>query len=345
MRVTIRHVAEEAGVSAMTVSNVLRGQDTRMCAETRQRVVDVAQRLNYLPVSPPASQKRHVETRILTFVPEHHEVIGHPLDLFTYEGLAEGARKHGYDLLTMLREGRDPVLDSDEVRFVDRRSDGFIFIASREGKWRRALDIVSRHRIPAVVCFRRNAPDGVAWVDVDNNLVMQQMVEYFVKCGHKRIGYLAGPSDNFDEKQRQSAWVQAMWKHGIELHRDLVIPGTLGDGEFVLHPEAAATVRRLGVTAVACFNDPLALSLWDALESQGVKVPDDVSLIGVDNRVEAEPRGLTTVCHLCAEVGRLAMEAWIELKNGGEPAACCKVAPVHLIARQSVRQLNPSSTR
>ena len=316
-----------------------------MCAETRQRVVEAVQRLNYLPVSPPASQKRHVETRIVTFVPEHFDVNEHPLDLFTYEGLAEGARKHGYDLLTMLREGHDPVLNSDEARFVDRRSDGFIFVASREGKWRRALDIVSKHRIPSVVCFRRNAPQGVAWVDVDNNLVMQQMVEHFVKCGHKRIAYLSGPADNFDEKQRQAAWVQTMWKHRMEICQELVIRGTSGDGEFVLHPQAAATVRRLGVTAVACFNDPLALALWDALESQGMRVPDDVSLIGVDNRVEAEPRGLTTVCHSCSEVGRLAMDAYVELKNGGEAAACCKMAPVHIIVRQSVRPLNLSSTR
>ncbi len=345
MRVTIRSVAEEAGVSAMTVSNVLRGQDMRMRTETRQRVIEAAQRLNYLPVSPPASQKRHMETRIITLVPEHYGVSEHPLDLFTYEGLAEGARKHGYDLMTMLREGCDPVLNSDEVRFVDRRSDGFIFIASREGKWRRALDIVSQHGIPSVVCYRRNAPAGVAWVDVDNNLVMQQMVEHFVQRGHRRIAYLSGPADNFDEKQRQSAWVQAMWKHGIELRQEFLIPGTTEGGEFVLHPQAAETVRRLGVTAVACFNDPLALSLWDALEAQGVRVPTDVSLIGVDNRREAEPRGLTTVCHLCSEIGRLAIDAWIELKNGGEAAACCKVAPVHLIVRQSVHTLNSSSTR
>lgn len=322
----------------MTVSNVLRGQDSRMAAETRERVLEAAQRLNYLPVSPPTSQNRRVETRIVTLVPEHHSN-QHPLDLYTYEGVCEGASKHGYDVLTMRREGHDPVLKSDEIRFVDRRSDGFIFIASREGKWRRALDIVSNHRIPSVVCFRRDAPEGVAWVDVDNESVMQQMVDHFVKCGHKRIAYLSGPADNFDEKQRQSAWVQEMWNHELELQREFVVPGTAGEGEFVLHPDAATTIRRLGVTAVACFNDPLALALWEALEAQGVRVPDDISLIGADNRIEADKRGLTTVAHLCSEVGRLAMDAWVELKNGAEAASCSKLAPGYLIERASVRSL------
>lgn len=322
----------------MTVSNVLRGQDSRMAAETRERVLEAAQRLNYLPVSPPTSQNRRVETHIVTLVPEH-PIEQHPIDLYTYEGVCEGASKHGYDVLTMRREGNDPVLQSDEIRFVDRRSDGFIFIASREGKWRRALDIVSRHGIPSVVCFRREAPEGVAWVDVDNESVMEQMVDHFVKCGHKRIAYLSGPADNFDEKQRQRAWVQEMWKHELELHRDFVVPGTAGEGEFALHPEAASMIRQLGATAVACFNDPLALALWEALEAQGVSVPNDISLIGADNRVEADKSGLTTVAHLCSEVGRLAMDAWIELKSGAEAASCSRLAPGYLIERHSVKSL------
>lgn len=345
MRVTIRTVAEEAGVSAMTVSNVLRGQDSRMCDETRQRVIETAERLNYLPVSPPSSQNRLVETRIVTLVPEHHDEHEHPLDLFTYKGLVEGARAHGYDVLTMAREGRDPVLKSDAIRFLDRRSDGFIFIASREGKWRRALEIVSQHCIPSVVCFRRDMRECVAWVDVDNTSVMQQMIAHFVKCGHTRIAYLSGPADNFDEQQRQAAWVQVMWKHGLELQQSFVVRGTADEGEFVLHPDAAETVRRLGVTAVACFNDPLALSLWEALEAQGVRVPEDISLIGVDDRPESAPRGLTSLAHSCYDVGRLAMDAWVELKKGGEAAACCKEAPVTFVERRSVRQLNQSSTR
>ena len=345
MRVTIRSVAEEAGVSAMTVSNVLRGQDARMGTETRRRVVEAAERLNYLPVNPPAAQNRLVETRIVTLVPEHHDMSEHPLDLLTYKGVVESARSYGYNVLTMLREGRDPVLKSDAIRFVDRRSDGFIFIASREGKWRRALDIVSQHGIPSVVCFRSDAPEGVAWVDVDNVSVMQQVVEHFVRCGHTRIAYLSGPADNYNEQQRRTAWEKAMCEHNLEPSRELVVAGTSPKGEFVLHSDAAATVRRLGVTAVACFNDPLALSLWEELESQGVRVPNDISLIGVDDRPDAEPRGLTTVAHSCSDIGHLAMDAWVELLKGSEAFACCKKAPATFIARHSVRQLHSSSTR
>lgn len=339
MRATIRRVAEEAGVSAVTVSNVLRGIDSRASAETRERVLDAAQRLNYLPVSPPTSQNREAHTRIVTLVPEHPDLTHYELDLLTYEGIIEGARKHGYDVLTLVRTEHDRVLEREETRFLDRRSDGFIFAVSTQGQWDRALDMVAKHRIPSVVCYRRDAPQGVAWVDVDNEAVMQQAVAHLAGRGHKRIAYLAGPPDNFHESERQRAWVEAMWKHGLEPRQKFVVQGA--GPRFIEDSAAIASVAGLGVTAVACFNDTLALSLWDALEAQGLRVPGDISLIGVDNRPEAAARGLTSIAHSFREVGRLAMDAWVELRNGGEAAACSKLAPVELVSRASVRALNP----
>jgi LacI family transcriptional regulator len=338
MRATIRRVAEEAGVSAVTVSNVLRGIDSRASAQTRERVLEAAQRLNYLPVGPPTSQNRVNETRIVTLVPEHLDLTHYELDLFTYEGIIEGARKHGYDVLTMVRTEHDRVLEREEMRFLDRRSDGFIFAVSTRGRWEASLDIVARHGIPAVVCYRRDTPQGVAWVDMDNDAVMEQVVEHLAARGHKRIAYLSGPSDNFDEGERQRAWVEAMTRHGLEPRGERIVRGTVG--RYVLHPQAAATVRALDVTAVACFNDTLALALWDALELQGLSVPRDISLLGVDDRPEAAVRGLSSVSHSFLEVGRLAMDAWVELKNGGDAAACSKLAPVELVPRASVRFLN-----
>ncbi len=342
MRATLSRVAQQAGVSKVTVSNVLRGVENRASAETRDRVLEAARSLNYLPVNPPSSQNRHIETRIVTMVPEYRDIRHSELDLFTYEGIVEGAREHGYDVLTMVRNEREQSPRREKLRYLDRRSDGFIFI-SAIGQWIRAFDIVSQYKIPSVVCYRRDTPDGVAWVDVDNDDIMKQSVEYLVRNGHRRIAYLSGPPNNFDEKQRLCAWKAALQHHRLEARDEWVVQGA---GEnYVRNPQAIASVSRLGVSAVLCFNDTLALELWDEMEAQGLNVPRDLSLIGIDNRPEAVARGLTSVAHSFAQVGRLAMDAWIELRNGGEAAACCKVAPVQLMARQSVRPLNLSSTR
>jgi DNA-binding LacI/PurR family transcriptional regulator len=339
MRATIRQVADKAGVSRATVSNVLRGVESRASQETRNRVLEAAQHLQYLPVRPPTAQNRHIETRIVTLVPEHHDITHHELDLYTYEGVVEGARKHGFDVLTMVRDDDEWGLGREEIRYLDRRSDGFIFAVSLSGQWESAVATLAQNRIPSVVCYSRDVPEGIAWVDVDNSGAMHQAVEHLVQNGHTRIAYLAGPPNNFDAKQRRDDWIAAMQEKGLAVDEQFIVQGSKAG--YVKDTAAIASVGSLGVTAVICFNDTLALALWDALEEQGLKVPQDISIIGVDNRPEAAERDLTSIAHSFADVGRLAMDAWVELKNGGDVATCCKVAPVSLVPRGSVRNLVP----
>ena len=338
MRATIRQIAAEAGVSNVTVSNVLRGLGGRASEETRERVLAAARKLNYIPVKPPTAQNRHVETRVVTLVPEHHDVRHYDLDLFTYQGIIEGARHHSYSVLTMVqneaeRDGHEP------LRFLDRSSDGFIFTVSLQEQWARVLDVVAHNKVPCVVCYNREVPDGVAWVDVDNRAAMRAAVEHLAERGHERIAFVAGPPDNFDATQRRNEWTRAMKQRGLSTA--FVVQGARAG--YLIDTNALDAATRLDITAAICFNDTLALALWEAAVAQGKSVPDDLSLIGMDNRAEAQQRGLTSVAHSFADVGRLAMNAWVELKAGAPSADCCKLAPVQLIPRRSVRVLNGAS--
>ena len=337
MRATIRQIAIEAGVSNVTVSNVLRGLESRASAETRARVVAAARKLNYIPVKPPTAQNRHVETRVVTLVPEHHDVRHPDLDLFTYQGVVEGARHHGYSVLTLVqredeRDGREP------LRFLDRSSDGFIFTVSLQEQWARVLDIVAHNKVPSVVCYNRQVPDGVAWVDVDNRAAMRGAVEHLAERGHERIAFVAGPPDNFDAAERLREWNAAMRE--AELSTEFLVQGARAGYVTDTAALTGLVAATSGVTAAICFNDTLALALWDAVEAQGKNVPADLSIIGMDNRAEAAERGLSSIAHSFVDVGRLAMDAWIELKAGAPSAACCKLAPVHLVPRRSVSAPN-----
>ncbi len=338
MRATIRQIALEAGVSNVTVSNVLRGLESRASLETRERVLAAARALNYIPVRPPTAQNRHVETRIVTLVPEHHDVRHPDLDLFTYQGVVESARHHGYSVLTMVRGENDGREGSESLRFLDRSSDGFIFTVSLQEQWARVLDVITHNRVPCVVCYNRQVPEGVAWVGVDNRDAMRQAVKHLVECGHTRIAFVAGPPDNFDAIERRREWKAAMLEHGLDASERFIVQGA-HEG-YVRDDEALASVTRLGVSAAVCFNDTLALALWDLVQEQGMSVPRDLSIIGMDNRLEAQERGLTSLAHSFIDVGRLAMDAWVELRNGAKAATCSKSAPVRLMARRSVRPLN-----
>jgi len=340
MRATIRQIASEAGVSNVTVSNVLRGLDSRASQETRERVLRAAEKLNYIPVKPPTTQNYHIETRVVTLVPEHHDVRHYDLDLFTYQGIIEGARHHGYSVLTMVQHEEDRIDGREALRFLDRSSDGFIFTVSLRDQWNRVLDVVAQNQVPSVVCYNREVPEGVAWVDVDNSAAMHQAVAHLVANGHTRIAFVAGPPDNFDASERYREWLVAMHEHNLAVSEDFIVQGAY-EG-YVTNAEALASVTHLSVTAAVCFNDTLALALWDVVEAQGLCVPYDLSIIGMDNRPEAEARGLSSLAHSFIDIGRLAMDAWIELKGGQEACHCNKLAPVHLVERRSVRSL-PSS--
>lgn len=338
MRSTIRNVAEEAGVSIATVSMVLRGIEGRTTQETRDRVRDVAQRLSYTPVKPPTSQNRPLETGIVTLVPEHMEMEKHDLHMLTYRGVVSVARQYGYDVLTSVGHESQRFTEQEKARYLDRRTDGFIFAVSYQGAWERALQLLPEYKVPTVACFRPEAPTGVAAVGVDNVCAVRIAVEHLIERGHRRIAYLCGPPDNFDEKVRRAAWIRVMQEHGLNVSDQLIVPGS--GSRHHLNTKAIASVGHLGVTAVVCYNDAEALLLWETLESQGLKVPDDISLIGIDDNPIAAPRNLTTIAHSFMEIGRLAMEAWIELKNGGEACDCYKLAPVKLISRASIRDLS-----
>ncbi|RYG69051.1 LacI family transcriptional regulator [bacterium] len=337
MRSTIRNVAEEAGVSRTTVSMVLRGIHGHTTPETRARVLEAASRLDYMPVSPPTSQNRPIDTRIVTLVPSYHDMKTNGLDMFTYQGIVSSARDHGYSVLTLIGHETHRHSVEDKKRYLDRHSDGFIFVAPNQGDWDQALELVSKQAIPAVICYGRHSPSGIPFIDVDNESAMFGAVDHLVQAGHRRIAYLGRTTENSNEVERRSSWSRSMREHGLDGDDRFIvqIPGSKHPG----NEAKLASLLALGVTAVVCFNDEFALMLWAYIEAHGLKVPQDISIIGIDNTAEGMHRGLTSISHSFNEVGRLAMETWVELKNGGDADSASKLTPVELKSRTSVRFL------
>ena len=106
--------------------------------------------------------------------------------------------------------------------------------------------------------------------------------------------------------------------------------------DWRLEPSVVEEIRTHGATGVVCVNDLVALQLWSVAEAAGLRIPEDLSLTGVDNSPEAELRGLTSVNFGYEEVGYLAVEAWVQRMAGASAAACSRVVPVYLHERRSV---------
>ena len=313
----------------MTVSRVLNGNDSGFSNETRERVLKVVRELEYVPVAQPVTQSRNFETRVigLHFVGTHFEGLwGQP----TFFGFREAAQRLDYDLLVHTRARPDWMGDQEEMQFLDRRSDGLIFIAPNEQ--RQLLETLVKRKLPVVACYMGDVPPGVPWIVVDNRDAMAQAVQCLHEKGHERILHLTALPWRSDFQARAAGYEHAMQARGLE-------PVVLTMEQWP-SPQVARylvqTIKQHRITAVVGHNDASAIFAWDVAQANGLRVPEDLSVIGMDDLAKPAQRGLTSVHFSCEEVGRRALEAVVELIQGRDYHSEKCIVPVELVERSSV---------
>lgn len=337
MRSNIRQVAERAGVSRTTVSNVLLGRHDIVAPDKCRLVMEAVRELDYVPVRP-TLQNRHTETRVVALPVDEPRKIGWGINSGTYMGMCESAMSHGYDVLMLLRPDPDWATESSQVQFLDRRSDGIVFASPIIGESQATFKTLVKHEIPTVVCYRRDLPNGIAWVDPDNKGIMFQAVEHLVQMGHTKIAHLSEDQQRlFDNLERRRYFQEAMCHYGLSEWANTIVAAPT----YSVTPDVVEQIMSLGVTAVTCHNDLLALNLWTTMESMGLSVPDDLSIVGVDG-LEAEERGLTSVEFSFSDVGRKAVDGLVARIQGAPVNQCCHIIPGQLRARRSVKNLAAS---
>ncbi len=342
MRASIQDVARRASVSAMTVSNVLRRRSGSVSEGTRLRVLEALQELNYIPVRS-ASQNRHIETNVIgvIFLQDMHGFVGEQ----TFWGMSARAREKDQDLLVILRSQPEWMAPDVSAQFLDRRCDGYIIIGSYQP---RLSAMLAAHQVPVVECYSVHPPPGVARVTCDDRGAIRQAVELLWQRGHRRIAHLGGPIGDVEADLRADTFCAAM--------EEKTVMDEKGDAEFgpIMArgnhwgsadpanrptPEARAlvdTILEAKVTAVVCASDGLALDLWQAAMDQGLRVPQDLSITGLDNVQEGRSKGLTSVDTSFYRIGQTAVTALLSLVRGMAPEEAGAVVPAKLIERASV---------
>lgn len=335
-RASIHHVAARAGVSPMTVSNVIRNRTDQMGEETRRRVLEAIKDLDYVPVRT-TMQNRHVETRVIGVVFNHDlkGFVGH----FTFDGMTDRAKEIDYDLLMFLRPIPEWIRPGTANQFLDRRCDGFIFVGSPAAGLTESL---IKHGIPVVECFNYTDVPGSAYVVPDNASAMAMAVHYLYSKGHRRIAHLGGPVESTEANVRCESFLRTVSELGIPECRDCCIQA--GDWfvdnyteESFAGPKAVCDqILDWKPTAVVCANDFLALGLWSAAEKRGMRVPKDLSITGMDNTNNSVARGLTTIKIAFEVIGRTAMDAIAGILRGESPSEVTRQIPVEIVERSTV---------
>lgn len=333
-RITSQKVAERAGVSRTTVSFVLNDVDAQISPETRQRVLQAAHELGYVPDAAArslASGRTHILGLIICQPPDHITI-----DAYIHQviyGLSEAGRQRGFRVLL---EAVEDVSQPDAYIHLVRakRIDGILLSGPRSDD--NQLPALIADGFPIVLLGRLNHK-LVSFVDIDNEAAACHAVTHLVQLGHRRIGCITnGPLAYTSATERLSGYRQALCQTDLPEDEALV-----GYGEF--EPESgyramqALLALPLPPTAVFVASDVVAYGAMAAIRDAGRRIPEDLAIVGFDDvpmsRYFNPP--LTTVRLPAVEQGRRGGELLIDLIEGKPGAESRQVLPTQLVVRQS----------
>lgn len=312
----------------MTVSRVLRGQGG---SQFEEQVLAAVRALDYMPVRS-AIQNRHVKTNVIGALLDAEFVLDSAIGRQTFDGLRRAAFEANYDLLLLHPQQHLP-LERRKIPFLDRRCDGFIFVVPAENA--EILELLVKHDFPAVTCYSTDVPGGVAAVVPENIAAVKQAVGLLRARGHRRIAFWSARLRHSDARERLETYEREMLGHNLE---PIIFDATFDadeNQEIAAQSVLDAVIAR-DVSAVLCHNDARALALWDAALERGLRVPHDLSLVGIDDMPEAAARGLTTFVNPFFDIGWNATQSLLEMFGGETAQSASKRLAMPIVERESV---------
>ncbi|GGJ70665.1 LacI family DNA-binding transcriptional regulator [Deinococcus aquiradiocola] len=331
--VTINDVARRAGVSVMTVSNVVNGK-TSVRPTTRQRVLDAIEATGYR-VNPMARALAGGRNRLLSVIAPQLNL---PYVSEVLQGATQAAERLGYDLVVMMIGERN----TSDLSVMSRLSAGALLIQpSRRGRVRRL------HLPQHVVSV--DGPSDLPLV-VDNYGGARQAMQHLLALGHTRIGFVSGlHSENIlsgdtpeaqlwdrdDASERLRGYHDSMALAGLDVPQ-----GYVQHGDYLKESGEVAVRALLALprppTALFVSGDAMALGAMHVAQDLGLHVPQDLSIVGFDDLpiAAASRPGLTTVRQPLQHMGETAVQMLIDLVDG-QPVTLPPPFPTELAVRES----------
>ncbi len=317
MAISIKDIARLAGVSHSTVSRALRGSSL-IPAITASRIQQIANELGY---SASAIGRGLVQGRteaigvVVTSIAD-------PFNGEIVEGLEEFANQHGYSVILATSQAT-PKREIAVVKgFQSRRVDGIIVASSRVGS--SYSQLLADTRIPVVLLNNQHPDEFNHSVRIDNRQGMHDATEHLLTLGHKRIAYVGDKLGLNSDAERRTGFKNAMECAGLPVDLAFQVEG---DGKiksaadaFVALVENCRLQRHALPTGVVCYNDLTAVGVMEAAKRLGLRVPDDLSVVGFDDIQVAEllTPGLTTVRQPKWQLGMRSMSLMLTILRGEE---------------------------
>jgi LacI family transcriptional regulator len=302
--ITIRDVAETAGVSVSTVSRVLNGK-ADVASDTQNRILTVIDELGYATNLAARSMRSQKNNMVGLIMPD----IAYPFAIEVMKGVNRAIAQSEFDLLVYTTgDVRKSGRASHEQKFVSLLTksitDGVIIVAPVAGEFLTNAPIVSIDPLMS----NPHYPS----VHATNYQGAVDAMAYLLGLGHRRIAHISGRAELESSNRRLKGYSDSLEQAGIAIDQDLIVPG---DYTTETGMKAAKGLLSLAhrPTAIFASNDQTAMGVYAAADEMGIRIPDDLSVVGFDNISESKYMGLTSTDQFISEMGFVATQMLIKL--------------------------------
>ena len=307
-------VANKVGLTPGTVSAVL--NNTPACrsvpGQTKQRILAAARELNYKP----DFWARALRLRRTHTIGVIAAEIGDPYGSVIISGIERHLRQKEFSFLTAIHRHETGLLQSQSRLLIERGVEGLITIDTSIGE---------PLPVPAVAIAGHRSVEGVTNISINHRAAVLSALRHLADLGHREIAFMKGPDTSSDSRDRWNSIVQVASEVGICIQPELVVDLNDAEGNAARTPEhgypfAQELLRRnRRFTALFAYNDNSAIAAMRVFQDAGLRVPEDISVVGFDDIQPASYArpALTTVRQPLQQMGEMAARSVLERIEGG----------------------------
>jgi len=335
---TLKDIAKEAGVSVMTVSNVINGKNSKVSRETIERVQKIIKEMHYTPNLNARSLAKHESKLIAVFVStfiSSKNVFKDPYVSDLFGEVESCIHEKGY--YTIIQSVEEP---QNAINLLQNwQADGAIFLSNQSQENMKFLSDYCQCPLVFIDSANNEKCDFLT-VEIDDKKGGYLATKYLIENGHKKIGF-AGFLDEKESviKERYKGYVQAMEEAGYSKFVNHIQVATSYEEGIKLGKKIAK--KKIDVTGIFATADLFALGLIEGAKANGMNIPKNLSVVGFDNLSLCQyvsPR-LTTVSQDIAHKGRVAVELLLKAIKKEDISSRRIVCDVKLEEYQTVREL------
>ncbi len=331
-RVTIREVAQRAGVSAATVSRVL-SNHAAISEETKALVRETCREMNYVPDMAARGLSGHSTHTIGVILPD----ISNPYFSGMYTAIEQRASELGYRVL-LSNTLHDPRREQSAIdQILSHQVDGIMISAYSPQTQEQQAPLIGTH--PCVYLGSNHGP-ACSYVEVDNERGAYEATQYLVHLGHRKIVFLGGRTSSRTLEQRLKGYRRSLLEHGLP-PQEITAPDDVGGLRHWCYQRAKALLWGGALPdAIIAYSDIFAMRVLEAAGEYGLHAPEDFSILGFDDiAFGCLPQiRLTTVSQKKIHSGRLAVERLVEQMQGSRQRSADVLLP-ELIIRGTCRKI------